>query len=42
MFSGEKEHKMAMCKAMLEKMKAGEDPMAMGREMVDKKKGKCC
>lgn len=38
MYSGEKEPKMAMCKEMLEKMKAGGDPMAICKEMM----AKCC
>ena len=33
---------MAMCQGMMEKMKAGGNPMAMFREMAGKKKGKCC
>lgn len=38
MFTGEKEHLMAMCKGMMEKMKmkAGEDPMALCKEMCEK------
>lgn len=31
-----------MCKEMLGKMSPGGDPMAMGKEMMDKMKGKCC
>ena len=44
MFTGEKEHLMAMCNGMMEKMKmkAGEDPMAMCKEMMEKMNGKCC
>jgi hypothetical protein len=33
---------MAMCQGMMEKMKAGGNPMAIFREMAEKKKGKCC
>ena len=33
---------MAVCQGMMEKMKAGGNPMAIFREMAEKKKGKCC
>ncbi len=33
---------MAICQGMMEKMKAGGNPMAIFREMAEKKKGKCC
>ncbi len=33
---------MAMCQGMMEKMKAGGNPMAIFREMAQKMKGKCC
>ncbi len=33
---------MAMCQGMMEKMKAGGNPMAIFREMAEKMKGKCC
>ena len=33
---------MAMCHGLVEKMKAGGNPMAIFLEMAEKKKGECC